>query len=57
MNVPDVIARVDPLHFLFAAYSVVWIVLFAYFFSLSRRHRRLERELESLRRVLDERGG
>ena len=47
----------NQLGFLFAAYSVVWIVLFAYFFSLSRRHRRLERELESLRRVLDERGG
>jgi CcmD family protein len=36
--------------FLFAAYGVVWVVLFLYLFSLDRRSRRTEREVEELRK-------
>ena len=41
------------LSFLFVAYSAVWLVLFVYMFSLSRRHRSLERQVEDLRRMLE----
>lgn len=45
----------DPLeHFpyLFAAYTIVWIVLYLYVFWLDRRERRTERDLEELKRLL-----
>ena len=44
------------LSFLFAAYSAIWLVLFGYLFSLSRRHRSLERQIEDLRRMLERKG-
>lgn len=40
--------------YLFAAYTIVWIVLFLYILSLDRRGRRTERELEELKRRLGE---
>ena len=45
----------DHFPYLFAAYAVVWLVLFLYVFSLDRRSRRAERELEELKRLLDDR--
>ena len=41
--------------YLFAAYTVVWVVLFLYVLSLDRRARRAERELEELKRSLAKR--
>ena len=38
--------------YLFAAFSAVWIVLFLYLWSLSRRHRELAREIEALREMV-----
>ncbi len=43
----------NTLSFLFAGYSAVWLVLFVYLFSLSRRHRSLERQVEDLRQMLE----
>lgn len=45
----------DNLGFLFAAYSVVWGVLFFYIVSLARRNRSLAREIEELRELLKNR--
>jgi CcmD family protein len=42
---------VDHFHFLFAAYSIVWIVIFLYVLSIDRRSRRAEREIEELKRL------
>jgi CcmD family protein len=42
----------DHFPYLFAAYSVVWLVIFFYVLSLDRRARKAERELEELRRTL-----
>jgi CcmD family protein len=42
--------------YLFAAFSVVWIVLFVYLLSLSRRHRALAREVEALREMMEQKG-
>jgi CcmD family protein len=38
------------LNYLFAAYTAVWLALFAYLLAIGRRARRLEREVEELRR-------
>ena len=37
--------------YLFAAFSVVWIVIFLYTLSISRRQQELSREVEALRRM------
>lgn len=39
----------ENLSYLFAAFSIVWAVLFGYLFTISRRQRELRRELDSLR--------
>jgi len=36
----------------FAAYALIWILLGGYLFFIDRRARRLERELEAVRRAL-----
>jgi len=38
--------------YLFAAFCAVWIVLFLYLLSLSRRHRELAREVEALQEMV-----
>lgn len=43
------------LNFLFAAYTAVWVFLFAYVFMLSRRSRTLQKEIEELRQLLQRR--
>ncbi|GIW43032.1 MAG: hypothetical protein KatS3mg077_0314 [Candidatus Binatia bacterium] len=43
----------DHLHFLFAAYTAVWAMLFLYLWLMSRRTRRLEEQLEELQRLLE----
>jgi CcmD family protein len=45
----------DHFPYLFAAYSVVWMVLFLYVLSLDRRSRRAEKELQGLRQLLESR--
>ena len=43
------------LNFLFAAYTAVWVLLFLYILSLSRRNRALDKEVEELRELLQRR--
>jgi len=38
------------LYYLAAAYTAVWIAIFAYVMSIGRRARKLERELEEMRK-------
>ena len=40
--------------YLFAAFSVVWIVIFLYTLSISRSQQELSREVEALRRMTEE---
>ena len=39
--------------YLLAAYSVVWILLCAYILSISSKQKKLEMELETLRKLLE----
>jgi CcmD family protein len=48
-------ADMDNLNFLFAAYTAVWVLLFLYILSLSRRNRSLDKEIEELRELLQRR--
>jgi CcmD family protein len=41
--------------YLFAAYAVFWVVTFAFVFSMLRRQKHLQREVESLRKALETR--
>jgi CcmD family protein len=45
----------EHLPFLIAAYGVVWIGVLLYVTSLARRSRTLEREIEELRALVDQR--
>lgn len=50
----DILREVRNLSYLFFAFSVIWLLLFLYLYSLSRRERDLEREIQELRRAHDE---
>jgi CcmD family protein len=41
------------MNYLLAAYSLVWILLFFYVLSISTKQKKLELELETLRRLLE----
>ena len=45
----------DNLVYLFAAYAVFWLATFAFVFSMSRRQKHLQREIEALRKALETR--
>jgi CcmD family protein len=45
-------ADMTNLNFLFAAYTAVWVLLFLYILTLSRRNRSLDKEVEELRELL-----
>lgn len=40
--------------YLFTAYAVVWIALFAYILSISAKQKKLDREMETLRKLLEQ---
>ena len=39
--------------YLLAAYSLVWILLFAYVLSISSKQKKLDMEVDTLRKLLD----
>ena len=41
--------------YIFAAYAVFWVLTFVFIFNLARRQKSLQREIESLKRVLESR--
>ena len=43
------------LPYLFAVYIVTWLAFFGYVFFMSRRQREMQREIDELKRALDER--
>lgn len=47
----------DKLIYLFAAYTIIWTAVLIYAFSLSRRQRDLQREIELLRESLQAKEG
>lgn len=48
-------ADMTNLNFLFAAYTAIWVLLFLYVLTLSRRNRSLDKEITELRELLQRR--
>ena len=44
----------ENLTYVFAAFAIVWAVIFGYIFSLSHRQRQLRREIDSLKEKNDD---
>jgi len=44
----------ENLGYLFAAFALIWVVVFGYVLVLQRRQRRLQREIDSLRESIKE---
>ena len=44
----------ENLGYLFAGYAVVWLLLFGYMFSIAKRQKQLEREIELLKDLKSE---
>ncbi len=42
------------LSYLFAAYTIIWVVIFGYIFTLSRRNQELGKEIVALKEKLEE---
>jgi CcmD family protein len=40
--------------YLFAAYTVTWVLLFAYIYSLGGKQRKLDEELTTLRKLIEQ---
>ena len=40
--------------YLFTAYSIIWIVLFLYIFSIFKRQKKLSDEIRSLKQIIEE---
>ncbi len=49
----EVLKEVRNLSYLFFGYAIIWIFLFGYVYSLSRRERELRNEIERLRQRED----
>ena len=47
------VSEVPHLVYLFASYTIIWLAIFAYVVSLSRKQKRLEQELATLRNLLE----
>jgi CcmD family protein len=43
----------DNIAYLFAGYAVVWIFIFTYILSISSKQKKLETEMETLRKLLE----
>jgi CcmD family protein len=41
------------MHYLFAAYTAIWIILAIYLFSIHSREKKLRRELQNLRQLVE----
>ncbi len=49
--VKQILIEVRNLSYLFFAFGVIWLLLFLYMYSLSRRNRELQREINALKRT------
>lgn len=49
--VKQILIEVRNLSYLFFAFGIIWLLLFLYMFSLSRRNRDLQREIDALKQT------
>ncbi len=46
-------ATVNTMNYLFAAYTAIWVILAIYLFSIHSREKKLRKELENLRELVE----
>jgi len=44
----------ENLGYLLAAYTIIWVIVFGYVFFMQRKQRRLQQQIDALRKSLDE---
>lgn len=49
----DLLAEIRNLSFLFYGYTVIWVIVLGYMYSLSRRERSLRDEVEELKKLVE----
>ncbi len=49
----DLLAEIRNLSFLFYGYTVIWVIVLGYMYSLSRRERNLRDEVEELKKLVE----
>lgn len=54
VTLKDLLAEIRNLSFLFYGYTVIWVIILLYVFSLTRRERNLREEIEALKRQAEE---
>jgi CcmD family protein len=47
----------NPMHYLFAAYTAIWVILAVYLFSIHSREKKLRNQLQDLRQLLERQAG
>ncbi len=50
----DLLAEIRNLSYLFYGYTVIWVIVLLYVYSLSRREQSLRSEVEELKKSVDE---
>ncbi len=50
----DLLAEIRNLSYLFYGYTVIWVIVLLYVYSLSRREQGLRSEVEELKKTVDE---
>ncbi|CAG0942356.1 hypothetical protein ANRL1_00907 [Anaerolineae bacterium] len=53
VTLKDLLAEIRNLSFLFYGYTVIWVIVLGYMYSLSRRERNLRDEVEELKKLVE----
>ncbi len=54
VTLTDLLAEIRNLSFLFYGYTVIWVIILLYVFSLTRREQHLRDEVEELKKSIEE---
>ncbi len=54
VTLKDLLAEIRNLSFLFYGYSVIWVIVLVYIFTLSRREQNLRDQMEELKKSVEE---
>ena len=53
VTLKDLLAEIRNLSFLFYGYTVIWVIILGYMFTLSRREQNLRNEVEELKKEVN----
>lgn len=54
VTLQELLAEIRNLSYLFYGYTVIWVIILLYVFTLSRREQNLRHEIEELKKTIDE---